>query len=155
LEKVMRKLIVRRRDGVNETLSLLGEQFTVLAAGEETGSYEVFVQVVPPGAGPPLHSHDWDEAFYVLDGELAFRTDEQQVQAPLGTFVHVPAGTPHAFASRGGTATLLCQRRVPRRRGAVFRDSRQTRRSRARVSEDLGSCESWQRRLAPYLKSMI
>jgi hypothetical protein len=42
----MRKLIVRNRNGANETMSMLGEQFAVLAAGEETGSYEVFVQTV-------------------------------------------------------------------------------------------------------------
>ena len=103
----MRKLIVRKRDGANETMNMLGEQFTVLAAGEETGSYEVFIQMVPPGSGPPMHSHDWDEAFYVLEGELMFRTDERQTRAPAGTFVHFPAGTPHAFASPSGTATIL------------------------------------------------
>ena len=33
---------------------------------------------VPPGwAGPPLHHHDFDEAFYVLDGELTFQLGEQ------------------------------------------------------------------------------
>jgi hypothetical protein len=53
----MGTLIVRRPDQANETLNFIGEQFTVLAAGEDTGSYEVFVQMVPPGAGPPLHSH--------------------------------------------------------------------------------------------------
>src|SRR5258708_38199526 len=83
---------------------MLGEQFTVLASGEGTGSYEVFDQVVPPGAGPPLHSHDWDEAFYVLQGELVFRTGEKKTHAPAGTFGHFPAGTPHAFASQSGRA---------------------------------------------------
>jgi quercetin dioxygenase-like cupin family protein len=66
----MDRLIVRKRDEAHETLNMLGEQFTVLAAGENTGSYEVIVQIVPPGAGPPLHSHPWDEAFYVLNGEV-------------------------------------------------------------------------------------
>ncbi len=103
----MRKLIVRHRDGANETLNLIGEQFTVLAAGEDTGSYEAFVQVVPPGAGPPLHSHAWDEAFYVLEGELIFSTGGQEWPAPVGTFVHFPADSPHRFASRGGPATIL------------------------------------------------
>jgi quercetin dioxygenase-like cupin family protein len=86
---------------------MMGERFTVLAAGEDTGSYEVFIQVVPPGAGPPLHSHPWDEAFYVLNGEMNFSTDEQNLRAPVGTFVHFPAGRPHAFASRSGTSTIL------------------------------------------------
>jgi quercetin dioxygenase-like cupin family protein len=90
-----------------ETLNMLGEQFTVLASGEETGSYEVFVQVVSSGAGPPLPSHDWDEAFHVLQGELVFRPGEKETHAPAGTFVHFPAGTPHAFASQSGRATIL------------------------------------------------
>jgi quercetin dioxygenase-like cupin family protein len=63
--------------------------------------------VSPPGAGPPLHSHPWDEAFYVLEGELVFSTDEQEMHALIGTFVHFRGDTPHAFASRGGTATIL------------------------------------------------
>jgi quercetin dioxygenase-like cupin family protein len=103
----MNKLIVRKRDDAHETLNMVGEQFTVLAAGEETGSYEVFVQVIPPGAGPPLHSHPWDEAFYVLNGEVNFTTGEENLCAPAGTFVHFPADRPHAFSSRSGTSTVL------------------------------------------------
>lgn len=118
----MRKLIVRKRDGDNETMNMLGERFTVLAAGEETGSYEVFVQVVPPGGGPPLHSHAWDEAFYVLEGEIVFSTDEQEMRAPVGTFVHFPADSPHTFASRGGTATILSFTSHPGA-AAFFRES--------------------------------
>ena len=118
----MTTLIVRHRDGVNETFNMLGEQFTVLATGEETGSYEAFIQVVPPGAGPPLHSHDWDEAFYVLEGELVFRTDMAEIRAPAGTFVHFSAGTPHAFASPSGTATLLSFTSRPGA-AAFFRES--------------------------------
>jgi quercetin dioxygenase-like cupin family protein len=120
--KVMRKHIVRTRDGANETMNMLGEQFTVLAAGEETGSYEVFVQVVPTGGGPPLHSHAWDEAFYVLDGEIVFSTDAHEMRAPVGTFVHFPADTPHTFASRGGTATILSFTSHPGA-AAFFRES--------------------------------
>jgi quercetin dioxygenase-like cupin family protein len=118
----MRKLIVRNRNGANETMSMLGEQFAVLAAGEETGSYEVFVQTVPLDAGPPLHSHPWDEAFYVLEGELVFSTGEQDVRAPVGTLVHFPANSPHRFASRGGTATILSFTSQPGA-AASFRES--------------------------------
>ncbi len=118
----MRKLIVRNRDGVNETMNMIGEQFTVLAAGEETGSYEVFIQVVPLGAGPPLHSHPWDEAFYVLEGELIFSTGEQDMHAPVGTFVHFPADSAHRFASQRGTATILSFTSHPGA-AAFFRES--------------------------------
>ena len=118
----MNRLIIRKPDEANETLNMLGEQFTVLAAGEDTGSYEVFIQVVPPGAGPPLHSHPWDEAFYVINGELNFSADEQNLRAPVGTFVHFPAGRPHAFSSRSGTSTVLSFTSRPGA-AAFFRES--------------------------------
>ena len=103
----MDKIIVRTPDQPKETFAMIGEQFTVLVAGEETASYEAFIQVVPPGAGPPLHSHPWDEAFYVLSGELNFSTADENLHAVAGTFVHFPAGSPHTFASPYGTATIL------------------------------------------------
>jgi quercetin dioxygenase-like cupin family protein len=47
----------------------------VLLRSEETsGHMSVTEIVVPPHTvGPPLHTHDFDEAFYVLEGELIFQ----------------------------------------------------------------------------------
>ena len=46
----------------------------VLVRSEESsGRTGIVESVMPPGvAGPPLHKHDFDEAFYVLEGELTF-----------------------------------------------------------------------------------
>jgi len=38
-----------------------------------------------------------DESFHVVEGELNFQVNDQKVVAPMGTFLHVPAGVPHAF----------------------------------------------------------
>ncbi|HZZ34649.1 MAG TPA: hypothetical protein VFE03_02910, partial [Caulobacteraceae bacterium] len=51
-------------------LNVVGEQITVLASGQQTGGYEIFLQVGTEGSGPPPHSHGWDEAFYVTKGEI-------------------------------------------------------------------------------------
>ena len=53
----------------------------VLLRSEETdGHVSVTEIVVPPhSAGPPLHTHDFDEAFYVLEGELIFQVDDALV----------------------------------------------------------------------------
>jgi quercetin dioxygenase-like cupin family protein len=118
----MNRLIVRKPEEAHETLNMIGEQFIVLATGEDTGSYEVFIQVVPPGAGPPPHSHPWDEAFYVINGEITFSTDGQNLHAPVGTFVHFPAGRPHTFTSRSGTSTILSFTSRPGA-AAFFRES--------------------------------
>ena len=48
-----------------QALNVVGEQISVLASGDQTGSYEVFHQGGPEGSGPPPHHHPWDEAFYV------------------------------------------------------------------------------------------
>ncbi len=78
-------------------LNIVGERLTVLAEQSATQGYEVFLQEGPAGSGPPPHHHTWDEAFFVLEGEVAFGVDERELTATTGTFVHLPAGTTHWF----------------------------------------------------------
>lgn len=66
---------------------MAGEQITVLAGGAATGSYEIFRQAGPEGSGPPPHSHPWDEAFYVIAGQVMFGIDGDDNLAPPGTSV--------------------------------------------------------------------
>ncbi|SEO66708.1 cupin domain-containing protein [Trujillonella endophytica] len=75
---------------------------TVLLRSEETGGAVSLVEnVVPPrSAGPPLHRHDFDEAFYVLDGELVFRVGEDLVVRTPGQLAFAPRGAAHALANR-------------------------------------------------------
>ena len=40
-------------DRAPRPLAVVGEEITVLAAGAQTGSYEIFRQVGPEGSGPP------------------------------------------------------------------------------------------------------
>ena len=67
--------------------------------GEQTnGALTALENVIPPGQGPPLHTHaNEDESWYVIDGELRFRLDRDVQLAPAGSFVFVPRGTPHCF----------------------------------------------------------
>jgi mannose-6-phosphate isomerase-like protein (cupin superfamily) len=59
------------------------------------------VTVQPRREGPPLHAHDTeDDAFYMLDGELVFSADGEEVDAGPGVFVLVPPGVVHGFANR-------------------------------------------------------
>ena len=50
-----------------------------------------------PGSGPRSHSHDWDETFIVIDGDLTFSISGQEMTAKAGALVHLPAGTLHEF----------------------------------------------------------
>ncbi len=78
-------------------LDVVGEHIFVLASGARTGGYEIFLQRGPAGSGPPPHSHDWDESFFVTKGGLEFGLGERTMTATAGTLVHVPAGTTHWF----------------------------------------------------------
>ncbi len=61
----------------------------------------VLSESVAPGGGTymaPLHTHDRDdEAFYILEGTLAFRIGDDEVAVPAGEHIVVPAGTVHTF----------------------------------------------------------
>ncbi len=90
-------------DGAPRPLNVVGEQITVLASGEQTGGYEIFLQAGPEGSGPPPHNHPWDESFYVIKGEMALGFDKSDMIAVPGTLVHLPGGTTHWFRfGKGG-----------------------------------------------------
>jgi mannose-6-phosphate isomerase-like protein (cupin superfamily) len=53
-------------------------------------------------AGPPLHHHDFDEAFYVLDGEMTFQLGDELRTAGAGELVFAPRGSHHTLANLSG-----------------------------------------------------
>ena len=53
-------------------LNVLGIKVTVLASNTVTQAYEITRQQGEAGIGPPSHSHNWDESFYVVAGEVEF-----------------------------------------------------------------------------------
>jgi quercetin dioxygenase-like cupin family protein len=88
-------------------LNIVGERITVLASGEATGSYEIFLQQGPEGTGPPPHTHPWDEAFYVTKGEIEFGIGKEPRTLVAGSFVHLPAGTTHWFRFGKGGGEMI------------------------------------------------
>jgi quercetin dioxygenase-like cupin family protein len=61
-----------------------------------------------PGSGPGAHIDPWRETFYVLEGELTFRFEQdgavQAVVAGRGDAVTIPSGVGHAFSVTGAEA---------------------------------------------------
>jgi quercetin dioxygenase-like cupin family protein len=94
-------------------LNIVGEHVTVLASGEATGGYEIFLQRGPEGSGPPPHSHPWDESFFVIKGQIDFGIGAESTTASPGTLVHLPAGSTHWFRfGRGGGEMLSMTSRL-------------------------------------------
>jgi quercetin dioxygenase-like cupin family protein len=90
---------------------------TIKLAGEATGgAITVWESSRAAGdvGGPGVHSHPgFDEMFYVLAGEYEFTAGGQRFTAPAGTFVLMPRGIFHTFASIGPTEGRLLHLGVP------------------------------------------
>src|ERR687896_723498 len=74
----------------------------VLLRSEKTGGQISAIENVVPRKwdGPPLHTHELDETFYVLGGELTFQLEEALTKATGGDVVFAPRGVPHALANQ-------------------------------------------------------
>ncbi len=102
-------IVVRPGEG-SSIQGPVGGPLSFKARGEQTGgSLTALENVIPPGEGPPLHTHaNEDEFWWVIEGELRFTLGEELSSAPEGTFVFVPRGTPHNFQNVGeGPARIL------------------------------------------------
>jgi mannose-6-phosphate isomerase-like protein (cupin superfamily) len=97
-------------EGLHVALAGEGEEtwfqpnrMTIKAGAEHTGgAYGLLESLVRAGSSPPLHVHHReDEAFYVLEGQVRFHYDGQDVLAGPGSFVFLPRGVPHTFRVEG------------------------------------------------------
>jgi quercetin dioxygenase-like cupin family protein len=79
-------------------LNVLGTNITILASRAEVSDQIITLQSGAEGTGPPPHSHDWNESFYVSAGQIIFTCAGETTICPAGTFVHVPGGTVHSFS---------------------------------------------------------
>ena len=55
----------------------------------------------PPGHGPSLHRHPYEEVFVVQEGEATFTADGEERVVRAGEVVIVPAGVAHGFVNSG------------------------------------------------------
>jgi mannose-6-phosphate isomerase-like protein (cupin superfamily) len=87
------------RPGEGRLIDLGSFSMTVKAAGDETnGMFTLLEADEPPEFGPPLHIHHGiAEAFYVLQGEYIIFLDGDEFRCPAGSFIFIPAETPHGF----------------------------------------------------------
>ena len=71
----------------------------------------VELTIPPEWDGPPLHHHDFDESFYVLEGEVTFQLGNDLQKAGPGQLVFAPRGAIHTLANLTAQAArylLVC-----------------------------------------------
>jgi quercetin dioxygenase-like cupin family protein len=91
---------------------IAGGIYRIVLSGKQTGGTFAMIEMeVPPGAGPGPHSHpDFQETFYVLEGEVEFTSETGKGVAGKGALIHIPLNGPvHCFKNKSSVAArLLC-----------------------------------------------
>jgi quercetin dioxygenase-like cupin family protein len=86
----------------------------ILATGATTGALFAAICTNPGPGGPPLHTHrSHDEYFLVLKGRYLFQIGAERIEGGQGSFVAIPRGTVHTFASAGPEEGQLFAFNVP------------------------------------------
>jgi len=108
----MRENITMKSNTEGEILGVAGGNYRIIISGEETnGNYAVIEMLVPPGGGPLPHSHPGtQELFFLIEGELEFKTEVGKQIVNEGGFINIPfEGDIHCFKNTSDKlAKLLC-----------------------------------------------
>jgi quercetin dioxygenase-like cupin family protein len=106
-----------------EKVAVAGDVYAFLATGEETGgAYALIEARVPAGGGPPPHTQNDVELFYVLAGEVTFTVEGETVLAGPGVSVRVEPGVLHAFKNNSSTDARMLIQTLPAGMDDYFRE---------------------------------
>jgi len=83
-------------------IAIAGHINSILASKDDTdGSYSIVEAKVFSDSGPMPHIQTREhEGFYVLEGEISFIVDGNEIIAKPGTFVNVPPNVTHSFKNK-------------------------------------------------------
>ncbi len=109
--------------GEGNTLNVLGMPLRFLCDAEDTdGAWSLMEEEIPVGLGPSLHRHDWDEAYYVIEGAVDFEIDGKPVRVERGGFAFLPRNTVHAFKGASPCPARVLIFAAPAHSSAFFED---------------------------------
>lgn len=98
------------------TYSLVGDVYALLITGEQSGgAFSLTHGLIPPGGGPPLHTHTREmETFVVLEGSVSFwHGDDAPIELGPGSTIHLEPHTPHRFQNTGEQQARMLIRTAP------------------------------------------
>jgi mannose-6-phosphate isomerase-like protein (cupin superfamily) len=84
-------------------------------AAQTGGDFSLMERTLPPGGRrPPPHRHvNCSEAFFVLDGQVTFTLDGNDLAGAPGDFLLVPRGAGHTFGNEGTEPARLLVLHAP------------------------------------------
>lgn len=119
----MSKQMVVVKRGEGEALRVMGADVRFLCAADKTDkAWSLMEVVLPKHSGPPPHDHPWDEAYYVVEGEVRFFLGGQERLVKAGDFIYAPGGTLHGFHGDSERPARMLIFDAPAHAEGFFRD---------------------------------
>jgi len=78
-----------------------GEDANEVQGHNHNAAVSIIVVDAPPGGGPRLHKHPYEEIFVIQEGIATFTVGDQTIEAHGGQVLVVPGGIPHKFVNTG------------------------------------------------------
>jgi len=120
----MKKEAMIVKNGEGEELSVLGTKVRFLLEAAKTNhSFSLMEVELPKDQGPPPHDHPWDEAYYIVDGDVWFMVQNKEQVFSTGDFVYAPGGTLHSFRRAGEKPARVLVFDAPATAEGFFRDA--------------------------------
>jgi mannose-6-phosphate isomerase-like protein (cupin superfamily) len=96
--------------GDRPNYAFAGDTYSIIMPGSATqNSYACIEMYVPPNSGPLPHSHEFEEMFYVLEGQVEVFCHDQRTTAHAFSAVNIPGWAPHMFKNLSDRpARMLC-----------------------------------------------
>jgi quercetin dioxygenase-like cupin family protein len=131
----MNKEAVILKNGEGESMSVLGAGVRFLLPAEKTDhSFSLMEVELPKDQGPPPHDHSWDEAYYILDGDVWFLVGDKEQVFSTGDFIYAPGGVVHSFRGAGDKPARVLVMDAPATAEGFFREAN---REIVNIPEDL------------------
>ena len=93
-----RSPLIVKPSNYQPAMNVVGTSVEVIVSDTATHGHDYTFQSGPEGAGPPPHSHDWDESFFVTKGSVEITCAGRTETCERGTLAFVPGGTIHSFS---------------------------------------------------------
>ena len=78
-----------------------GDDANEVQGHNHNATVSIIVIDAPPGSGPKLHRHPYEEVFVIQQGNVTFTAGDETIEATGGQVVVVPAGVAHKFTNSG------------------------------------------------------
>jgi quercetin dioxygenase-like cupin family protein len=104
----MTHLVQHTAPGEGIELTLPDAVLTVKIDAEHTdGQYELFEVDAPRGPTTPLHQTGWGKAYYVLNGRMIVRVEDEAFDLGPGSAITIPPGALHTETVLSPTVKYL------------------------------------------------